>query len=224
MLRKLFSKNKVPASDRAGVPEIIGLRLGGAFELDPLRLRLLEPELVVENVATTQFIEAVGEVRLDANSTVLRFYTDDEGYLEVLLEGGMQEQHIADVKLWYFYDTVGIASDTEWERALGQVISQPSVAVDERVFRRVWEGVTADDSPPVAMTETTWSQQGGIAQTDQFAMLYERAVSASVTEYCRLVGEEKMASAVVGDGGQLDRCLVTSTGFDLRSTDIDIIG
>lgn len=116
MFKKLFNRHKQSAPAGSQAPEIIGLRLGGAFELDALRLRLLEPALIVENVATTQFIEAVGEVRLDANTTVLRYYTDDEGYLEVLLEGGMQEQHIVDVKLWYFYDTVGLARRNRGKR------------------------------------------------------------------------------------------------------------
>ena len=55
-------------------------------------------------------------------------------------------------------------------------------------------------------------------------MLYGRRVDDDVAEYCRLVGEEKLAAAALGDGRNLDRCLVTSTGFDLRSTDIEIIG
>ena len=223
MFGKLFKGRGGADGAQPSTPEIIGLRLGGAFELDPLRLRLLEPQLIVENVAATQFIEAVGEVRLDANTTVLRFYTDDEGYLEVLLEGGLQEQHIADVKLWYFYDTQGIAGDAEWEHALAGVISRPAITVDDHRFERVWGGL-ADAAPPVAMTETTWTQQGGRSQTDQFAMLYERRVDDDVTEYCRLVGEEKLAATALGDGRNLDRCLVTSTGFDLRSTDIEVIG
>lgn len=226
MLRKLFSRSGA-ASESPSTPEIIGLRLGGAFELDPLRLRLLEPELIVENVAKTQFIEAVGQIRLDTNSTVLRFYTDDEGYLEVLLEGGMQEQHIADVKLWYFYDTQGIAGQSEWDHALKHVISRSSVVLEDIEFRRVWGGVS-DTSPPVAMTETTWTSQGGRSQTDQFVMLYERTAGtgsgSEITEYCRLIGEEKLAAGTLADGDRLDHCLVTSTGFDIRSTDIQIIG
>src|SRR5690606_40561764 len=64
---------------------------------------------------------------------------------------------------------------------------------------------------------------GSVTSTDQFAMLYERTlyegkqdetaqsgsgVGGEKFEYLMKVGEEKM------NNGQLDRCLVVSTGFD----------
>ena len=78
MFKKLFGK-KDAEPKIVQPPEIMGLRLGGAFELDPLKLKLIEPNLVVQGVAKTQLIQAVGEVKLDESTTVLRFYTDDEG-------------------------------------------------------------------------------------------------------------------------------------------------
>jgi hypothetical protein len=210
-----FGKKDNPVEIKA--PEIMGLRLGGAFELDELKLRLIEPELVVEGVAKTQLIQAVGIVKLDESSTVLRYYTDDDGYLQLLLTGGMTENHIDDVKLWYFYDTKAIANDHQWERLLKEEISQPSVTLEGNSYQRVWEGAKSQ-SPPVAMTETTTAENGSITDTDQFAMLYEREIEGGQFEYLMKAGEERIIE------NRLDRCIVTSTAFDIRPADIEIIG
>lgn len=216
MLSKIFGR-KETNNTKVTAPEMIGLRLGGAFELDALRIQLIEPGLIVEGLATTQIIEAVGVIKLDTTTTVLRFYTDDEGFIELLLDGGMQENHISDVKLWYFYDTNGVNGDNEWDVTLKNHISKPQYVLDGYHFDRVWNDVEGD-SKPVAMTEKTYHANGEISETDQFVMLYERQVDNNITEYCRVVGEEKLINNVA------DRYLVTSTGFDLRPADIDVIG
>lgn len=215
MFKKWFGKAEAPAKNQA--PEIMGLRLGGAFELDPLKLRLIEPLLMVEGVAKTQLIQAVGVVNLDENSTVLRYYTDDEAFIQVLLTGGMTENHIADVKLWYFYETKSINTDAEWEHELAIGISSPTATLGDYAYKRVWEG-TGMVSAPVAMTEKTFSEGGAVSETDQFAMLYERDIEGGYFEYLMKVGEEK----VIND--QLDRCLVICTAFDIQPADIHIIG
>ena len=46
MFSKLFGKKDTNNKPKA--PEIMGLYLGGSFELDPLKLRLIEPELMIE--------------------------------------------------------------------------------------------------------------------------------------------------------------------------------
>lgn len=215
MFKKWFGKKEQTPTINA--PEIMGLRLGGAFEIDPLKLRLIEPELIVEKVAKTQLIQAVGQVKLDESSTLLRFYTDDEGFLQVLLTGGLTENHIADVKLWYFYDTTGVGSDRDWQNLLSHTISTPEASLEGHTFSRVWSS-TGTDSPPVAMTETTYFEDGSTAETDQFAMLYERQAQGDLYEYLMQVGEEKVVN------NQLDHCYVKSTGFDVAAADIEIIG
>lgn len=217
MFKKLFGLDKKEADSTPESPEIMGLRLGGAFELDPLKLKLIEPNLIVEGVAKTHLIQAVGQVKLDANTTVLRFYTDDEGFLQVLLEGGMTENHISDVKLWYFFETKAIANSSDWDNALKNTISQSQMSLEGYTFERVW-GSTGSDSPPVAMTEVTYSEDGSKAETDQFAMMYERQADGDLYEYMMVAGEEKIID------NQHDRCLVTSTGFDINSADMTIIG
>ncbi|MGB1239574.1 MAG: YjfK family protein [Pseudomonadales bacterium] len=216
MFSKLFSRN-TPAKETPKAPEILGLRLGGAFELDSLKLRLIEPELVIEGAATTHLIQSVGEVKLDAQTTVLRFYTDDDAFVQVLLEGGTTEHCVADVKLWYFYDTQGVGSQQEWDGVLDNTIAQPQLTFEGSEYTAVWQNTNASVSP-VAMTEKTYAADGTTSHTDQFAMLYERQINAQLFEYLMLAGEEKII------GPRADRCLVRATGFDLQPTDIDIIG
>ena len=214
MFIKLFKKK---TEDKPKTPEVMGLYLGGSFELDNLKMSLLEPSLVIEKSARSQLIQAVGEAPLDTGGTLLRFYTDDDGFLQVVLDGGMTENHITDVKLWHFYETKTIGSQSQWDTCLASLISQPTYEIEGYTYTRVWEAV-GNDSPPVAVTETTYEEDGDISKTDQFMMLYEREIENDRVESLLVVGEEKQV------GNNLDRCLVISTGFDIQPADITING
>ncbi|GAA0352428.1 YjfK family protein [Bowmanella denitrificans] len=215
MFSKWFGKQEQVKGPKA--PEIMGLYLGGSFQLDDLRLRLLEPELIIEGAARTHLIQAVGEVMLDTGGKILRFYTDDDAFLQVVLDGGDTEQHITDVKLWYFYETKTVGSDSQWQQLLSREISTPSFALENHTFNRVWDAV-GEVSPPVAMTEKTYEEDGDISDTDQFVMLYERPIGQDEVEALLVCGEEKIID------NRADRCLVISTGFNLQPADIRING
>ncbi len=215
MFSKLFGNKAQDSKPRT--PEIMGLYLGGSFELDDLKLKLLEPELSIEGAARSQLIQAVGRAELDSGGTLLRFYTDDEAFLQVVCDGGETESHINDVKLWHFYDTQTIGSEAQWKDALDNLISQPTYTLDGKAFTRVWDAV-GDTSPPVAVTEKTYEEDGDVSMTDQFMMLYERPLDNGRTESLLVVGEEKIV------GNNADRCLVISTGFDIEPADITING
>lgn len=214
MFSKLFGKKE---DTKPKAPEVMGLYLGGSFELDSLKLSLLEPELTIEGAARSQLIQAVGEAPLDTGGTLLRFYTDDDAFLQVVLDGGMSENHITDVKLWHFYETRTIGSDAQWQECLNKLISQPTYTLEGNVYTRVWEAM-GEASPPVAVTEKTYEEDGDISTTDQFMMLYERPLSNGRTESLLVAGEEKII------GNNADRCLVISTGFDIQPADISING
>ena len=70
----------------------------------------------------------------------------------------------------------------------------------------------------MAVTETTYEEDGDVSTTDQFMMLYERPIDNGRTESLLVVGEEKIV------GNNADRCLVISTGFDIEPADITING
>lgn len=215
MFGKLFGKNKEASKPKA--PEVMGLYLGGSFELDPLKLRLIEPELVITGAASQHLIQAVGEVNLDTGGKILRFYTDDDAYLQVVLDGGDTENHITDVKLWYFYDTQTVGSEQQWQQLVKHDISKPCYELEGHSYARVWDAI-GEISPPVAMTEKTYELDGDTSETDQFVMLYERILSDDQVETLLVCAEEKLINH------NFDRCLVKSTGFNILPADIRING
>jgi hypothetical protein len=215
MFSKLFGKKETPNKVKA--PEIMGLYLGGSFELDPLKLRLIEPDLLIEKAASQHLIQAVGEVNLDTGGKILRFYTDDDAFLQVILDGGDTENHITDVKLWYFYETKTIGSDAQWKQTIDSGVSTPTYSIEGHSYQRVWDAV-GDESPPVAMTEKTYEEDGDTSETDQFVMLYERHINDQETETLLVTAEEKLVN------NNFDRCLVVSTGFNIGQADITING
>lgn len=193
-------------------PEILGLRLGGAFELDDLKLKLIEPLLTIEGAARTQLIKAVGEIQLDEQTRLIRYYTDDDGFIQVLTHGD-SEADVSEVKLYYFYESQPIDTPAQWRQLLDHKIVQPQWELDGQVFDKVW-----DNSRPVAMTEKTWLENGSITQTDQFVMIYERDCGEDQFESLLVAGEEKIYQ------NQAERSLATSTGFNLLPTDFTLIG
>ncbi|MBF7074814.1 YjfK family protein [Glaciecola sp. MH2013] len=217
MFSKLFGKKEKDTSHKPDAPEIMGLYLGGSFEIDALKLKLLQPKLKIDGAASQHLIQAVGKVVLDTGGTMFRFYTDDDAFLQIVTDGGETENHITDVKLWYFWETLTVGSESQWQSLLNNGISQPAYEIDGDLYERVWEAV-GDVSPPVAMTETTFEQDGDVTTTDQFIMLYERAIDEDEIEAVLVSGEEKIV------GNNHDRCLVTSTGFNLTPADITING
>ena len=221
MLKSLFDKfrGKGQEAVKSGpaVPELLGMRLGGAVELNDIKLRMIEGATTFKAVNKIQLIQAVGEVKLNEETSALRFYTDDDGFFQFILEGGTTENHISDGKLWFFYDTFGIGDSAEWERQLEQGISQPEYSLEAHRFTRLWK-VVGEHNPPVAMRETTYSDNGTQSETDQFIMLYEREASDSLIEYLMVSGEERVVD------NNLDRCLVVSTGIDISVSDFSVIG
>lgn len=195
-------------------PEILGLRLGGGFELDALKLSLLEGQVTFEGAASTQIIQAVGRIILDESHQLLRFYTDDDGFVQVLLDGGTTEDCVAEVKLWYFYQTRPIDGDTAWKQLLDHELVQPEWDLDGQGFTKVW-----DNTRPVAMTETTWLKDGSRSDTDQFVMIYERPLAdhEDEVEVLMVAAEEKILHQ------RAEHSLVLSTGVDLSPTDFKFI-
>ncbi|HEY6529787.1 MAG TPA: YjfK family protein [Cellvibrionaceae bacterium] len=209
MFGSLFGKkDKTPAVPKA--PEVIGLFLGGSLKIDPLKLRLIQQDLIIEGAACDQIIQAVGVVDLDAQTQILRFYTDDDGFVQVLQNGGKGDDYVADVKLWYFYETRSVGND--WDTVLKSEISLPQYTLDSHTFVRSWESA-GSDNPPIAMTEKTYHLDGSVSETDQFLMLYERQANENLAEYLTLAGEEVLRD------NSLERNLVICTGFDLSAAD-----
>lgn len=204
--------------EAAGAPEILGLKPGFSFEVDSLLLRLLATELTAQNIASTQLIQAAGFVDMD-DTCLFRYYTDDDAWLQVVTQGGKADQHVVDVKLFHYYDTLNIATEQRWNTLLNADIGQQQYSLEQQPYQRVWSDID-DYHPPVAMTETTWDQQQQRSSTDQFTMLFERPLNhQGMTESLFLAAEEHREK-----NGQLSRCLVISTGITLTPSQLTVHG
>jgi len=216
--KKLFATKQLASPN---LPRIMGLRLSASFEIDDLYLKLLEPYLTISKCARTQIINAVGYVDLDG-TYMFRFYTDDEGYLQVVAEGGKEEANIVDVKMYHYFDTQDIQSESTWNDLLNNKIGQPTYTLNGYTYTRVWTS-NSEYHNPVAMSEKTYdtSSTSGddFDSTDQFTMLFERVLDNGDFESLYLSAEER-----VNSHDQLDRSLVISTGITISPTNIKIHG
>ncbi|MDP5208697.1 YjfK family protein [Microbulbifer sp. 2205BS26-8] len=217
MFAKLIDQLKGKRDPTVKTPEIMGLRLGASFELDPLAIRLILDELTIESCSPTQIIRAAGVVELDG-TWVYRFYTDDDAWLQVVAEGGQGDEHVVDVKLFHFYDTLDVADQQAWDNLLKQEIGTERYQLRDRSYSRVWTSA-GDYHNPVHMSEKTYDVGGDYSVTDQFTMLFERELSDQRTESLFLSAEEKEEAA-----GYLSRSLVISTGITLTSSQLTIHG
>jgi hypothetical protein len=211
----IFKKKSEP-EPTINKPNVMGLCIGSSFDIDKLSFQLILDELVIDGIADTQLIQAAGRVDL-GSSTLLRFYTDDEAWLQIVCEGGENEENIVDVTLFHYYDTLHVNA-TEWDDILQHKIGTPTYSFQGNEYQRVWTSI-ASYHPPVAMQEKTYDQGNDITETDQFVMLFERELSDGSFEQLYLSGEE-----VLNDDNQLERCLVISTGVKLTPTQIRVNG
>ncbi len=215
MFKSLFGKKKEPV--KVQTPTVMGLRLGGSFEIDSLLLKLEVGQFVAQGITPTQIIKSVGLVDLDG-TWLFRFYTDDDAFLQVVTEGGQGEEDVVDVKLFHFYDTQDISSERVWNELLKRKIGRPTYDLEGRTFERVW--TSADDyHNPVLMVEKTYEADGSFSETDQFTMLFDRPVGEEQVETLFLSAEE-----TEDENQNISRCLVISTGLSLSAAQITIHG
>ncbi len=208
----LKKKMQAPTPEKPKPPEVLGLRLGGAIELDDLKFRLMEPLLVIEKATRTQIIKAVGEVKLDAQTRLLRFYTDDDGFIQVL-QSGSSDADVTEVKLFYFYETKPIDTEAQWNACLSNEIVKPVWGLSGFTYEKVW-----DNTQPVAMKEITWAEDESTSTTDQFVMVYERQAGEDVFESLLICAEEAIQDQ------KPERSLVISSGVALSPTDFTVAG
>lgn len=210
-IKRLFGQSQSnvtePAIEKPQPPAILDLRLGGSFTIDPLKLEILQPALTIEGASPTHRILAVGEVKLDTHRSIVRYYTDDDAFLQFQLDGA----DIQEITLWYFFDTKGVPQSS-WDSLLRTEVATGQYELDGETFEQFWEGET-----PVVLTEQTY-RDTGVEETDQFCMVYTRDIDSPHLEKELLLisAEEKLNSI----SNQHDHELVRSTGFALQAIDI----
>ncbi|MCJ8313350.1 MAG: YjfK family protein [Saccharospirillaceae bacterium] len=215
----LFKKNK--EVDTSFLPSIMGLAVGTSFEIDSLHLKLILPKLTIKQCNNTQIINDVGYVNLDGTH-IFRFYTDDEAFLQVICEGGKEEQNIVDVKLFHYYDTLDIGSQNIWDELLNEKIGVSEYELAGNTYQRVWTSAS-DYHNPVVMQEKNYDHTSedinDYDSTDQFTMLFEREIGNEDYEALFLSAEECQE-----ENGTLTRSFVISTGMSLSPSQIHING
>lgn len=220
MFGKLFGKKKSESESGNDVkkPRILGLEVGTSFSIDTLGIKLHIDKLVIEDIGKDHIIHSAGEVNLDG-TRILRFYTDDEAWLQVVCQGELKEENIQDVKLFHYYDTFSVDSQKAWDELLDSGVAKPSYDLEGHTFMPVWASVDEDGGKPVHMREICYDESDDPSETDQFAMLFEREVDAGeeLYEFLYVSAEE-----VETEHNTLDRCLVLSTGINLSPAQINI--
>jgi hypothetical protein len=215
MFSSFFSKKKAQ-EPKATAPSIMGLRLGGSFEIDSLLMRMIEDQLTTKGAASTYIIKAVGLAELDG-TWMFRFYTDDDAFLQVICEGGKADEDVVDVKLFHFYDTQDVPNQFVWDNLLNKKIGTQTYELEGLAYHRVWTSASEYHNP-VYIQEKTYDDEGDTSTTDQFTMLFERDIVDGRTESLFLSAEETESES------GLSRCFVISTGITLTPAQIDIHG
>ena len=208
MIFDLFRKKK---EEKPAHPAPLNLRLGGAAELDLLPFQMIIDQLHFKLPQGTQTIEAFGHIDLGGGAAICRFYTADDGFIQVTSTGGYDTQNIDDIKLFMFEQTHNIASQRGvdlWVSDSG-TIGRPEFILENTVYNRVWDAEVSGKIEAVKLTETVYSREAGSEpyDVDHLAMLYQRQIPDNERYEYLLVSleftDEDEATAVVSLGVDL---------------------
>jgi len=236
-LKALFraSTEKQPESSTgrpvaAGLPmgvsqeDLEGLRLDGRVNIKLIGLRAHSDALFQWDDETYHHIAAVGHVDLGQGAHLVRFYLDNDTWLQANIENG----RVLEYKLFDFY-RVAHLSDAEFDHLINgndkkpdslgaQTVMLTSTADEARActYQRVWGNSDSLWSPPVILEEQVMTTESVSARhVTHHAMLYERTIQSSERmEYLLLSAEND------GEGSFM---VVHNLGVDVASVDIEAI-
>lgn len=212
----------------AGLPmgvsqeDLEGLRLDGRVNIKLIGLRAHPDALFRWDDDAFHHIAAVGHVDLGQGSHLVRFYLDNDTWLQANIENGQ----VLEYKLFDFY-RVAHLSDTEFDVLINGEDKQPDTIGAQTItlasssdeartcsYQRVWGNNESLWSPPVIFEEQVMTTESVTARSvTHHAMLYERTIEgAGRLEYLLL-------SAETDDEGSF--MLVQNVGVDVASVDID---
>lgn len=214
----------------AGLPtgvsqeDLEGLRLDGRVNIKLIGLRAHPDALFRWDDDAYHHIAAVGHVDLGQGAELVRFYLDNDTWLQANIENGQ----VLEYKLFDFY-RVAHLSDAEFDNLINGEDKQPdslgaqsiplaSTSDEARTctYQRVWGNNDSVWSPPVMFEEQVMTTESLTARSvTHHAMLYERTIQdAERLEYLLLSAE---------DDGEGSFMLVQNVGVDVASIDIDAI-
>ncbi|WGI24995.1 DUF2491 family protein [Halomonas alkaliantarctica] len=212
----------------AGLPisvsqeDLEGLRLDGRVNIKLIGLRAHPDALFRWDDDAYHHIAAVGHVDLGQGAHLVRFYLDNDTWLQANIENGQ----VLEYKLFDFY-RVAHLSDVEFDNLINgedkqpdsigaQTVSLTSTTEEARscTYQRVWGDGDSLWSPPVVFEEQVMTTESVSARhVTHHAMLYERTIEG--TERM----EYLLMSAENDDEGSF--MVVHNVGVDVASVDID---
>lgn len=240
-LKALFraTTEKPPEPDKgrpvaAGLPmdisqeDLEGLRLDGRVNIKLIGLRAHSDALFRWDDDAYHHIAAVGHVDLGQGAHLVRFYLDNDTWLQANVENGQ----VLEYKLFDFY-RVAHLSDAEFDSLINgdssingdekqpdsigaQTLSLTSTTDEARTctYQRVWGNSDSPWSPPVVFEEQVMTTESVAARSvTHHAMLYERTIQGAERMEYLLVSAEND-----GEGGFM---VVHNVGVDVASVDID---
>tara|TARA_R110002012_G_scaffold108840_2_gene251751 strand:+ start:864 stop:1586 length:723 start_codon:yes stop_codon:yes gene_type:complete len=236
-LKALFRANTQPSPEQsqgrpvaAGLPtgisqeDLEGLRLDGRVNIKLIGLRAHADALFSWDDDAYYHIAAVGHVDLGQDAHLVRFYLDNDTWLQANIENGQ----VLEYKLFDFY-RVAHLSDAEFDKMINgddktsdrigaQAITLASTADETRTgtFQRVWGDTESLWSSPVIFEEQVMTTESVVARrVTHHAMLYERTIQGTERmEYLLLSAETD---------GEDSFMLVQNVGVDVASVDIDAV-
>lgn len=204
MFRSLFNRKKA-----ASVPEVAGLTVGRSLTIDPIELKLLGADTLLEPPQTGFMICAQGHCDLGEQSHLHRFYTDDDRYL-LQIQGGdwVEESRVDEIMLWYAYDVQYPSRDAEWnDLRMRQRQSRFDLQTEAGSveFERAWYSHSDAGEDPMTYWEDVRETRGSAAPARIFqtAMLFGRGLSDGSDEMLLVNLEEpengeRAASFLIG--------------------------
>lgn len=176
--------------------EVIGLTIGRDLTFDPVALKLLPKDSLIEHPETTLMISAQGHCDLGEQSYLHRFYPDDDRFLLQVQGGdGKEDARVDEIMLWYFHDVQYPSSDAEWDRvknAIRQTEYKLSSNGKQYLYSRAWFDTSTSPEDPMTYWEEVCDDRkgGGRRRIFQTAMLFARPLQDQSDEMLLINMEE----------------------------------
>ena len=178
MFSKWFKKEE--AAPKPTLPSPYNLRLKAAVDIDPIPFSMIKDKIHFALPAVTQIVEAQGKIDLGGGAYLSRYYTSDDAFIQINTTGGFEEQHVDDIKLFVFEDTITPATQAEWEVWTGKdsKIGDPTYLFNDTEYTRVWMAQSEGSIVPVEFEEEVANliENESPYTVVHLAMLYERLI------------------------------------------------
>ncbi len=194
MFGSLFKRSRDQAP-----PEVLGLTIDRGITFDPIALRMLPSDSLIERPDTTLMITAQGYCDLGEQSHMHRFYPDDDRFL-IQIQGGKQDDgpdgaRVDEIMLWYFHDVQYPSGEAGWARAR-EAMRQPTYMLEgdggPYRFERAWFDTSSAPEDPMTYWEEVCDDRSGSGRRRIFqtAMLFARTLADGRDEMLLINMEE----------------------------------